>query len=306
MKSILSVNFVEERCGYTVASLAGIYADTGWLGLEKTVASWGADLTALTQLSAQAGQARLRGRVAANSWSLHSAYVQARTRDVAASGRIRFRKNADGAALFASLRTDAKNRPAVLAQALAARDAWKQIDAGWSIDEDFTLPIFTDEIAALSGLQSFHSEQQTTAKAAMNTLMNKAREVDDDCVAWYELAARRFPEGTTQGDALRSTVPTTYRPAKNIGATTLSVTALGDGVARTAISAEGATRFSLWRRGPDTAQWLLLTDKAKSGTTDWRDLPPGEHAFKAQGRNSRRKGEECAPVSVVIAARTAA
>jgi hypothetical protein len=48
-------------------------------------------------------------------------------------------------------------------------------------------------------------------RGAAEGLMDRAREVDADCVAWYAEATRRFPAGTANGEMIRSTISTTYR-----------------------------------------------------------------------------------------------
>ena len=306
MKSILSIDFVKERCRGTRVCQDIIFERTGWLGLDKPLADWLTDSQQLQALYDDEMGARHSCRWASGSWQVHAGLVQEHTREVVGFGRIRYRKNPDAASLFGSLRTDAKSRPDILAQAQAARDAWQQTEPAWVPREEFTLAFFSGEIDALFDLQKVSSEKQIAFKKTTGTLMNKARAVDDDCVAWYAEATRRFPAGTVEGDTIRSTVPTTYRPAKKVEDTQLTVTGLGHGTARVELSAVGAAKFSLWHRLVGAPQWELVTKEAKPGAVDMKDLVAGEHAFKAQGRNSRRKGVESSVVILTVASGVAA
>ncbi len=305
MKSIVSLQFVITRMTSTRTMQTGLAADPGWVWPEKSLDDWSTDETELAALGKAQVEALIDLQFATGEWDDHLARVTEHTRTVVGLGRIRFRKQPAAAALFRSLRTNAKSRATALAQAQAAHDAWAETDAAWTPDEGFTLAGFATAIETLGNLKTAHDRKETAWKAAGHALMSKAVAVDADCVAWYAEAARRFPAGTGKGDAIRETVPTTYRRARKVGAVTLSATVAEDGAARLELAAAGATKFAVWQRSVGAEAWQLVTDAAKPGRLEARNLPPGPHEFKAQGRNARRKGEMSAPVAVVIAAAAA-
>jgi hypothetical protein len=223
-RSILSLNSVLQRCLQTGAAQASLFESTGWVWFDKPVEGWEADVDQLRALQAAESHARTLCRLAAAVWDERVRQVQERTRVVVALGRVRFRREAARAALFAGLHAG-RSRMGVYEAALAARDAWAQADPAWTPETGFTLEVFAADSEALVALQAVHSQKRTALRGAAEGLMDRAREVDADCVAWYAEATRRFPVRTANGEMIRSTITATYRRSAASEATDASAVA---------------------------------------------------------------------------------
>jgi len=67
-------------------------------------------------------------------------------------------------------------------------------------------------------------------------------------------------------------------------------------------SAESATSFSVWHKGPGDAQYLEVGQSLVPGEYSATGLPAGAHAYQAVGQNSRGSGPASEPAVVQIAA----
>lgn len=67
-------------------------------------------------------------------------------------------------------------------------------------------------------------------------------------------------------------------------------------------SAEHATSFSVWHKGPGDAQFLEVGQSLVPGEYAATGLPVGEHAYQVVGQNSRGNGPASEPTIVEVAA----
>lgn len=203
-----NIEFTQQRAIATTAAQKSLAP--GWVWDEKTIVQWDADLDLLdTQMEAEqdakAEMIAQRGTADSAIDTLHD--LTARCLRMA---KNRYRNDPAKLAVFQNLRADAGSRAGKLQDALEWESGWEKTDAAWVPLPGMTLAGFKTSRLAAGG----HLELFVTKKAAWEsadaTLDALGRRLNADCVAWYEAATTVFPEGTAEGDMIRSTVPTSY------------------------------------------------------------------------------------------------
>ena len=203
-----NIEFTLQRAVATSAaqtSLAG-----GWIWDEKTPAQWASSITTIeTQMEAEAdAEAEMiakRGETDAAIDALHS--TTARGLRMA---KNRYRNDPAKLAVFHNLRADSGSRAGKIQDALEWESGWEKTDALWAPLPGQTLAGFkTTRLAATTLLEAFVGKKAAW-ESADAVLDAQGRALNADCIAWYEAATTIFPEGTPEGDMIRSTVPTSY------------------------------------------------------------------------------------------------
>ena len=249
---------------------------------------------------------RTQWRNAAEQWQAGLDQVQDFTRQVVSIGRVQFRNDAVKRSLFDGLSTDARDRSSVYEQGLAARDVWQEADPAWNVSTELTLAALGSRLADCLARQAAHSAKFIAWRRASAALMNKAQQVDADCIAWYAEAARRFPEGTTDGDLIRSAVPTTTRAEPEVGPAVISNLSATGGTIHFDAAAAGATRFTLLQQQPGSPAYVVVRADATESSFTLQGQPAGLHRFKVVGSNSGGSGPESAVAEVTVSVAAAA
>ena len=304
---MISIDFTRTRAQATRDTQASLAAPpTSWTWSEKTVEQWDKDLEALDDLKIDESAKRTQWRNAAELWQADIDGIQQFTRDVVRKGNFRFRNDPVKVQLFQALVTDATSRSGVYEQGLAARDAWKEVDPAWQLSKQDTLAAFSSLLKASLAKQSVESAKFTAWRWASAALMNKAVLVDVDNVAWYAEATRKFPEGTTEGDLIRSAVPTTSRAEPEVGQAVISNLVASGSTIHFDVAAPGATRFTYLQQAPGSPAFVVaLADSPQSSFT-LQGQSNGLHRFKAVGSNSGSSGPESAVAEVSVSVAAAA
>ena len=220
--------------------------------------------------------------------------------------RVHFRNDPVRLHLWESVSTDARDRAGVYEQGLAARDAWQETDPAWTLSATDTLAAFSALLTGCLTKQAAHSAKFTAWRRASAVLMNKARQVDEDCIAWYAEATRRFPEGTTEGDLIRSAVPTTSRAEPPVSQAVISNLVVNAGTIHFDVSAESATRFTYLHQSPGSGAFVVVSADVPEANLTLTNQSNGVHRFKAFGSNSAGSGAESAVAEATVSVSAAA
>ena len=305
---MLSIDFAQLRAQRTREaqnSLATIPAPgVPWVSAVRTVVQWDTGITELDQSIIAESLKRTQLRNAAAFWQNDVDHIARITRQVAALGEMRYR-NDPRVVLFESLTTDSRARMDVYLDGLAARDAWGESDAAWVLKLSETESIdhgtFGSLLVACLARLATHSAKHNAWRLAASVVMSKAEKLDQDCVVWYEEATRIFAVGTSYGDMIRTSVPTTTRPAQPVGPGVItSVMASGADI-HIDVAAEHATKYTFLHQPPGSPIFLVLVTDAEENHLTLHNQPPGVHRFKASGSNSDGDGPEGAAVELTVA-----
>lgn len=302
----MSYDFVRNRARLTREAQASVTASAGWTWDHKSLAQWDADITTLDQLKTTETQTRTEWRNATALWQADVDRIKQITKDVADFGADKFRHAPEKFKLFQALRTDARGRLGIYDQGRKAQSAWQQADPLWTFSPDIDLGGFGSLIATSDARAGTYNVKLAAWRSAAALLLNKVRAVDKDNVAWYAAATRKFKRGTPEGDMIRSTVPTTYRPGPAVGPAVISHLMVSGTSAHFDVAAEHATRFTVLRKWPGSPVFLVVVAESRERSFTFDDLPVGVTQFKAYGSSSDGNGPESAIVEVTIAQQAAA
>jgi len=307
---IISIDFVVRRAKATRDVQTDLAAPPlNWLW-RLPVLTWNDNITVLDQLESAEILKRTQWRNAAEAWQADLDVIKEITRDVAGFGPLKFHANPVLVTMFDKLKTAGRSRVDIYKQGKKARDAWAEADPAWVIKKEGpdgqvierTLGAFGSLLASSESKDNAHGAKETAWRKAVSAQMNKVRDVNADCVGFYEEATRYFPAGTPTGDTIRSTIPTTYRPEEPVGqAEIFNVIVSADGDIHFDCRAEHATKFTYLHRAPGQAAFVVVVTDSPEAHLTLHNQPPGVHDFKAIGSNSRGEGEESAVVSVTVA-----
>lgn len=312
MKLIRSIRFAKRRAEKTrdaqVALSAPPPGGAGWVYDRKTVLQWKTDCTTLDQYLIGEIGLRTDWRNAAALWQADVDLVQRITQSVVALGRVHFADDAVKKKRFVALRTDAQARDGVWEQGHKALKAWQTADAAWVPDDGSgtTAGGFGSLLAACAARKDTHGSAYEAWRTSSTRLMTKARTVDADNVAWYEVATRRFKKGTIEGDMIRSVVPTTTQPEQAVGKAAISSVMVAGAEAHFDFNAAHATHFTVLQQSPGSPAFLIVLAESEEKSFTAHDLPPGVYRFKVFGSNSRGEGAESTVIAITIAVAAAA
>ncbi len=299
---MISVEFTRTRAAATRDAQALLaVAPTSWVWSQKNVPQWDTGINTLDQLKSAEGLKRAEWRNAAEAWQVNLNLVQDITRQVARIGAVRFRNDPVKRVAFIKLRTDGEARDTVYAQGEAARDAWQVAEPAWEINPETTLGSFSSLLTDSLARRATHSTKLAAWRHAASALTAAAEALDQDCIAWYAEATERFPAGTTAGDMIRTTVPTTTRPPQPVGQASISNPMVSGTDLHFDVEAEHATRFTFLQQTPGSPAFVVVAADSEEPHLSLHNQVPGLHKFKAFGTNSDGPGPESAVVEVAVA-----
>ena len=225
--------FVKERTEKTRAAQQTLANDVAWTWPLKSIPLWDADLTSLDgsvtgsltkithaqEVDMLAARGILDGRLdAIHKYTLLTVGVM-RVRAKSIPGLIE---------IVDDLRARGDSRRAIEEEAddlIAAWEEWDQqiFPATFSPAPGKSLADFKLLVEGGSGSGQSTNPMVATLKKNYKTALAKWRRssgllnvlyarLEDECVSWYAEATRVFPEGTAEGDMIRSQIPTIYNP----------------------------------------------------------------------------------------------
>jgi len=304
VKTIRSILFVDTRA--TASKAAQDIVKAIWTWEEKSVPQWVADLAEFDTLDVAETTKRAELRSAALAWDGTVAGIKQMTKDIVRLAKVRFRKQPAKLEHFTVLKTNSRGRNGIYDEGRAAEKAWQETDPTWAPWEEMSIGVLGSSLANALALGDAHATKTALWRTAASELRNKARALDEDCVGWYAAATTKFPIGTTQGDMIRSTVPTTYNPPPEVGQAVLSHLMVQGNTVHFDCDAEHATKFTYLWQPPGSPVFVVVTALTKEKSFTKENLAPGVHRFKAFGRNSGGEGAESAVLEVTIAQEQAA
>lgn len=125
----------------------------------------------------------------------------------------RFRNDSKTLEQLDPLTARGTSRAETLDEALAWESAWEAVDPTWAPLPANTLDAFKQLRSNCNGdLKKKYSDAQAAWSKEAKKLASMAAALEDMNEAWYLDATKVFAPGTTEGDMIRGTVPTTYNP----------------------------------------------------------------------------------------------
>lgn len=164
-----------------------------------------------------------------------------------------------------------------------------------------TLSEFSSLIATAEARENTYGGKEAALNLAVSGLNVKLRAVNQDCLNWYRDVTRHFPAGTTAGDMIRSTVPTTTRTEEPVGQAVISNLMATGGTIHFDATAEHGTKFTYLHKAPGQPAFVVLVTDSPESHLTLHNQPPGVHEFKAIASNSRGEGAESAIAQVTVA-----
>lgn len=307
---MISLEFVLNRATASRAT-AGVLAQppTSFIWALKTQQEWTDDLVSLDQLGTSEVIARTLWRNAAEAWRGSLNQIQYITRLTATLGEVRFRADAVLVKSFRRLKTDGRSRPALYDQGKAALAAWQAADPTWIVKDDFSefsSGAFGSLIAAADAQGTTHAGKLAAWRKGATGVMSKARALDRDNIDWYKEVTKKFKKGTTAGDLIRSSVPTTYTPVPPVGQAVITELMVSGTDLHLDVAAPHASKFTYLQQAPGAAAFVVVVIDSPLSHLTLHNQAPGLHRFKVIGRNSTGEGPESVIAEVTVAQQQAA
>ena len=223
--------------------------------------------------------------------------------------KIKWRNEGSKLGSFQRIRFESDGRLAILEDALAVESAWESADPAWvPITEagtppvPITLAVFKAQREAAGALLKPESDAQAAWSKQDKTLGEMCVALNQNSIPWYGSVTAVFPEGTTLGDMIRSTVPTTYTPpAEPPGPVTFThAGSPGAGELRAGITAARAATYDFYRKGPGEPAFVKVVNLSTNNEYSASGLAAGTYLLKGQGHNSGGYGPLSVEQSVVV------
>lgn len=300
-------DFAVTRSTASLAAQLQIGAAFVWE--EKTNAQWALDLAGVPP------QAEVVADLLADLTSKRGALDAAvgvaarRGRTILALARIKWRNDAAKLGSFQRIHFEGSGRLTLLEDALSVESAWESADPAWvPITEEgtppvpITLAVFKAQREAAGALLKPESDAQAAWSKQDKTLGEMCVALNQNSIPWYGSVTAVFPVGTTLGDMIRSTVPTTYTPpAEPPGPVTFTqAESPAAGELRAGITAARAATYAFFRKGPGDADFVEVVHLSTNHEYSASGLPAGTYLLKGQGHNSGGYGPLSAEQSVVV------
>ena len=273
-----------------------------WIWALKTLAQWTAAITSfetkeLAVIDAKTTVNNLQGIVDAKLDELHELTVKVLT-------MLRTKlelTNPNSLHTVEVLSAVGDSRISVVEEAKELASAWKDLEPTWEPVPDLTLEEFQAKLAAADVILNEYLDARTAVRTAVGEWNGVAGPLNRDCVAWYRDATIVFPEGTGEGDMIRSIVPTTteFTPFPDQALVVVNEPP-GPGAYSVNLEAEHATKFDVYQKGPEETEFTKVGVDVPPGLYVKTGLPAGGYEVKGQGRNSRGAGPDSEPAGITV------
>lgn len=277
-----------------------------WVWGEKTVLQWDSDIAAVKGAQLDELDARVSLLANTEEWDAQLANVEETTRKLLRLAKTHFRNDSVKLAMFQDITFTRGSRERIYSVGRQVWEVWDNVDSAWTPITGLDVGGFGSMLSNVDAKKGLNDRLYTTWRRNVLELQRKVDLLDDANVAWYSDATTRFAEGTLEGDLVRSTVPTTSDPVEPVGPATISGLIANNGTIHFDVTAEHATRFTVFHRSPGAPQYVVLVSDSPESATTLDNQAPGVHWFKAFGTNSDGSSAESQPVSVQLAAVAAA
>ncbi len=294
----------------STASLAAqLQIGTAFSWAEKTNAQWALDLAAIPPQEELV--ADLLADLSTKRGLLDTAVALTgrRGQTILTLAKIKWRNDVAKLGSFQRIHFSSDGRLTILKDALAVESAWESADPAWvPITEEgtpplpITLAVFKAQREAAGALLKPESDAHAAWSKQDKTLGEMCDALNQNSIPWYGSVTAVFPEGTTLGDMIRSTVPTTYTPpAEPPGPITFTHAASpAAGELTASVTAARAATFDFYRKGPGEPAFVQVVHLSQNNEYNATGLPPGTYLLKGQGHNSGGYGPLSAEQSVVV------
>lgn len=299
-----SIPFVLDRAAASRNAQAEIA--TQWVWQEKSLIQWDADIAALKNAQLAELDARVSFQNNTEEWDVLLGQIEGNVRKILRLAKTHFRNDPVKSAMFEGFSPVRGGRDRIYNFGREVLEVWDNTDSAWNPYPGIDVGGLGSMLSNADGKKIINQRLRTTWRRKVLEMDVKAQILDEANVVWYSEATTRFPEGTWEGDLIRSTVPTTSDPVEPVGQAVISGIIADAGTIHFDVASEHATRFTILHRLPGTSQYVVLVADSLESSVTLDDQPPGEHLFKAFGTNSQGNGEESAPASVTVAAALAA
>ncbi len=152
---------------------------------------------------------------------------------------------------------------------------------------------------------STYNDAAAQLRSGRAGLDERDRELTDMVSAALAQGRSIYREGTPERAYIESipTEPSAHLPVQSTITEIESTTA---GTVHLEFTADHATSFSVWHKGPAEAQFTKVGESLLPGEFLATGLSGGEHAFQVVGQNSRGDGPASEPATIAVAAAVAA
>ncbi len=189
---------------------AQIAVQTDWIWDDKPVLQWDTDIKALQ------GQQTVVSTKEADLLTKRGLYdktlddIHARTVQAVAMFKVRYKHTPEKLAVVQNLSARGDSRDDVLSEAQDLISAWSELDPTWNPTKDNTLTALQAlRATALDPQGTDFGKAKTAWRTQAETMNTQGAQLEQDCVDWYGEATRVFLAGTSNGDMIRGTIPTT-------------------------------------------------------------------------------------------------
>ena len=295
----ISIQFIGVRAPATLGAQEQIALE--WVWPERTVPEWETAIDAFEEqfevsLIAEAVMEGARGALGVAMDELHgltSQYLNLL--------KNTYRNNVGKYEVVNDLLAMGGSRGSILLEAMQLEAAWLDIDPLWTPLPTKTLAGFTTLREATEAKLRLYLNKRRAWRGAVGDLNELAIPLNDACVGWYAAATLVFPEGTSEGDMIRSTVPTTtdFTPFPDQALVVVNDPP-GPGAYSVSLEAEHATKFDVHQKGPGETEFTKVGVDVPPGLYVKTGLAAGGYEVKGQGRNSRGAGPESEPAGITV------
>jgi len=199
------------------------------------------------------------------------------------------------------VKADGSSRERIIATGNKIIMAWANSDPLWVPGVGKTLGAFQGLVAAAVLKQQAFETAVGVADGERGILWDKADNVWDLSVQWYEVATAAFEADTPTGYLIR-TIPTTYNPNEVPGQLhfTQHFSPAPNQVKLVWEAARGE-HFNLYAKMPGAADFTLIAANITQASWMGEGLTAGEWLFKAEAKNASGLGEMSIIVTVPVA-----
>ena len=220
-------------------------------------------------------------------------------------GRVKFSPTTK-APTWRNLTANGGGRERLLSEGNDIVEAWENSAPLWVPKAGLTLAACKGLCAAAAVKAKTHSAAEGKADEERGILWDKADQVWDLSVQWYEMATATFAADTPQGYLIR-TIPTGYNPNEAPGQLQFTQHfSPAPNQVKLGWEAARGEHFNLYARMPGALEFTQIASDITQASWMGEGLTPGDWMFKAEAKNAAGLGEMSVIITVPVAAAMAA
>ncbi len=272
-----------------------------WVWEEQSVAQWTSDTTTFHAQQEIVAQANAAKNARAGTLEVELETLHQETMMILNLAKAKYRNNPLLLPSFKWLTANSNSRRGILDEALELESAWEKVDLLWSPLTGITFASFKASRLAVQALLELHSSLRAAWRAEAEKLNLMLAHLDDVSVAWYRAATAVFRPGTSEGDMIRGTIPTSSNPTPLPGQAVIAIAQSPEsGIVSLSYEADHATSFAIFHKAPGAAEFVQIEEDVTELEFLHRNAPPGLNQYKVVGNNSTGSGAESETVTVMV------